>query len=199
ASVLNQAFPDLGYGESTGFLELGDLLPGDIVQGRKRIADGLRFLTSKHFALRRVRELCRLYQRKWMLAGALAPLDAEGLRQALEALVARHLILREADDALSVHPAVRDHFGRLASAEERGGWHDLIREQLISLSQRPGRRLPEEPATLDLVEEAVHHALAAGRPHEALALYEQGLGGLRHLGWRLGEANRGLRILRGFE
>jgi hypothetical protein len=177
----------------------GDLLPVDIVRGRKSALRDLRYLTGKHFALRRVRELCRLYQRKWALAGALAPLDAGGLRQALEGLVGRHLVLREGDGSFSVHPAVRDHFGRLVGAEERGGWHDLIREQLISLSQRPGRRLPEDPAALDLVEEAVHHALAAGRPHEALALYEQALGGLRHLGWRLGETNRGLRILRGFE
>src|SRR5262249_35900231 len=53
--------------------------------------------------------------------------------------------------------------------------------------------------TLDLVEEAIHHAAQAGRPADALALYQDVLGGLRHLGWRLGEMARGLRILRGFD
>jgi hypothetical protein len=33
---------------------------------------------------------------------------------------------------------------------------------------------------------------------EAWQLYERGLGGLRHLGWKLGEMARGLRVLRGF-
>jgi hypothetical protein len=78
-------------------------------------------------------------------------------------------------------------------------WHDLIREQLVSLVQRPGRQLPADPASQDLVEEAVHHALEGGRTEHALSLYHQVLGGLRHLGWKLGEMARGLRLLRGFQ
>jgi hypothetical protein len=117
----------------------------------------------------------------------------------LDALAGRHLVLREAGGSFSVHPAVRDHFARLASAAEQGGWHDLLREQLVSLVQRPGSRLPEGPANLDLVEEAIHHALQAGRAEDAAGLYLHTLGGLRHLGWRLGEMARGLRILRQFD
>src|SRR5262249_41717316 len=45
-------------------------------------------------------------------------------------------------------------------------------------------------------EEAIHHAACAGQAREAFALYSEVLGGLRHLGWRLGEMARGLRILR---
>src|SRR5262249_4079101 len=45
----------------------------------------------------------------------------------------------------------------------------------------------------------IHHAAEAGRPADALALYHEVIGGLRHLGWRLGEMARGLRILRGFD
>ena len=59
--------------------------------------------------------------------------------------------------------------------------------------------MPEDARTLDLVEEAIHHALSAGRRDEAEWLYQNVLGGLRHLGWKLGEINRGLRILRQFD
>src|SRR5262249_4838147 len=150
-------------------------------------------LVYKHCALRRVRELCRIHQRKWSLAGPLAPLDATALREVLDALVERHLVLREADGSFSVHPAVRDHFARLGSPADQGDWHDIIREQLISLVQRPGRHLPEDPVTLDVVEEAIHHALQAGQSEEAYALYRDVLGGVRHLAWKLGEIARGLR------
>jgi tetratricopeptide (TPR) repeat protein len=49
-----------------------------------------------------------------------------------------------------------------------------------------------------VVEEAIYHAIQAGRPEEAAGLYASVLGGLHHLGWKLGEAARGERILRGF-
>jgi tetratricopeptide (TPR) repeat protein len=126
-------------------------------------------------------------------------MDPAELRQAVDALVGRHLVLREADGSFSVHPAVRDHFYRLAGTTEGGAWHDIIREQFISLVQRPGRGLPEDARTLDMIEEAIYHARQAGRIEEALRLFNDVLGGLRHLAWKLGEMGRGLRILRGFE
>lgn len=150
-------------------------------------------------ALRIVREKCRLLQKKWALAGPLAQLEAAELRKALSALVGRHLLLREADGSYSAHPAIRDHFARLATAPEQEAWHDIIREQLISLAHRPGRNPPEDRAALDMIEEAIHHALQAGRRDEALWLFNDVLGGMRHLAWKLGEINRGLRILRGFD
>jgi hypothetical protein len=48
------------------------------------------------------------------------------------------------------------------------------------------------------VEEAIYHALQAGRVDEAEWLYREVLGGMRHLAWKLGETARGLRVLRGF-
>ncbi len=111
----------------------------------------------------------------------------------LGALVGRHLVLREADDSYTAHPAVRDHFARLGSASERGRWHELLRQQLTNLVNQPGQPHPCDRITLDLVEEAIHHALAAGQPAEAVGLYDHVLGGLRHLGWKLGEMARGLR------
>ena len=175
-----------------------DLGPADILRTFRRVERQLRWLFFKHHALRRVHELCRQHRQKWSLAGLLASLDAGEIRQVLASLVSRHLVLREADGSYTAHPAVRDHFAQIGSASDRGVLHQLLREQLVSLVHRPGLRHPEDHVTLDLVEEAIHHAQQAGQNAEAVGLYEQVLGGLRHLGWKLGEMARGLRILRGF-
>jgi tetratricopeptide (TPR) repeat protein len=194
--VLSKAFDKLGWGKPLrGPAE--DLGPADVFQQFLRVRSALRRITFKHVALRRVREVCRLRQEKWAVAGPLAALSAGELRQLLDSLVGRHLVLREADGSHTAHPAVRDHFAR-AGGPDRGRWHALLGQQLVSLVQRPGLRLPEDRASLDLVEEAIYHAAAAGASADALALYQEVLGGLRHLGWRLGEMARGLRILRGF-
>ena len=96
-------------------------------------------------------------------------------------------------------PPCADHFYRLASAQGGGQAHDRIREQLVSLARQPGKRLPDDAPTLGLVEEAIYHTLQAGRAEEAWNLFNEGLGGLRHMAWKLGEMARGLRILRSFE
>jgi hypothetical protein len=196
--ALHRALVELGW-QKRSKRTPEDIDPTDIVRGFRRAERELYHMAYKHLALQKVREVCRLARRKWSLAGALAPLDGGAVGQVLESLAARHLVLREADGSFSVHPAVRDHFARLAPAAEQAGWHDFIRQHLISLVRRPGRRFPEDPATLDLVEEAIHHALQAGQPDQAQWLYENALGGLRHLAWKLGEMARGLRILRGFQ
>lgn len=175
-----------------------ELGPGDILIAYRREHDILRKFTLKHKILAKVRELGLVHQRRWRLAGALARLDAPALLQVVRNLVDRHLLLREADGSVSVHPAVRDYFSRRGASEEQGGWHAIVGQQLVNLVQRPGMRLPEDKPTLDLVEDAIHHILAAGRPDQALVLYNQVLGGHRHLAWKLGESGRGLRILRGF-
>ena len=124
--------------------------------------------------------------------------DAEGMRQVLECLAERHLLLGEGDGSYSVRPAVKDHFQHLAGARHQQSWRDILREQLVSLVQWPGQRHPQDQATLDLAEEAIYHALEVGRTDEAQGIYTQVLGGLRHLAWKAGEMARGLRILRGF-
>jgi hypothetical protein len=196
--ALQQAFDALGWKRQAS-RPPEEFHPDDTIYAVRRFENTLRFLNGKHFALRRIRDLCQFYQRKWSLAGPLAPLDAAGLSEVLEALVGRHLAIREADGSFSIHPAVRDHFYRLAIAGEQHGWHDVLREQMVSLVQQPGLRLPHDRATLDLIEEAIFHALQARRTHEAEWLYREVLGGMRHLAWKLGEMARGLRILRGFE
>jgi hypothetical protein len=195
---LKAAFENLGW-RQPGRRHTEDLRPDDLLFALKRVRARLWYLTCKHFVLRRVREMCAFYQRKWSLAGPLAPLEAGDLRRVLDALVDRHLAVREADGSYSIHPAVRDYFHRLALTEGQAGWHDLFRAQMISLIQQPGQRLPEDPATLDLVEEAIYHARQADREGEAVWLYREVLGGVRHLAWRLGEMARGARILLGFD
>jgi hypothetical protein len=195
--ILEKSFLELGYGKKWR----GDLgeEAANVLRGLARVRDRLRLLAGTHIALQRVRELCGLLQRKWSLAGCLAPLDDNGIRQVLDGLVSRHLVLREANGSFSVHPAVRDHFHRVATTAEGGAWHNILRQQLTSLAKRPGHSFPEDSATLDLVEEGIYHALEAGRPKEAQDLYQNVLGGLRHLAWKLGEMARGMRILRQFQ
>jgi hypothetical protein len=197
APLLSAAFAQLGWEPVRDLLE--DLSPADVLKRFRRVERQLCWLAFKHSALKSIHELCRVHHHKWSLAGPLAPLDAAQLRQVLEALVGRHLVLREADGSFTAHPAVRDHFARLASASERGRWHELLRQQFMSLVNRPGLPHPQDRLTLDLVEEAIYHAREAGQTTEAVGLYQQVLGGLRHLGWKLGEMARGLRILRGFD
>jgi len=175
-----------------------DVTPADVMVAFFNVKQSLQRLASKHAVLRRVRELSRLHQQKWEAGGPLSALDSGSLRQVLEGLIGRHLVLRESDGSLSVHPAVCDFFGQVATASERGFWHHLIGEQLIRLVQRPGLSLPTDQASLDLVEEAITHALSAGQSAKALNLYVHVLGGHRHLAWKLGEMARGLRIIRKF-
>ena len=186
-SELESAFLSEGWGKVSPSGPDPDLTPADVLRALWRQKLVLQQFAIKHRALRLVREQCRLYQQKWQASGPLAMLDAAAVGAALTALVGRHLVLREADGSLSVHPAVRDYFAGLTTATERGFWHHLIGNQLISLVQQPGRRLPTDQAALDLTEEAITHALGAGQPDKAWNLYAHVLGGHRHLAWKLGE------------
>ena len=197
-AALESAFLKEGWGKAASGLP-EDLTPEDVVLGVRRAKHTLQRFALKHLVLKRVNELCGLYQRKWQSSGPLSTLDAEALRQALNRLVDRHLALREPDGSLSVHPAVRDYFRQLETASEQGFWHRLIHEHLLSLVRRPGMRLPTDKAALDLVEEAISHAHQAGEYAEALQLYNHVLGGHRHLAWKLGEMARGLRIIARFD
>jgi hypothetical protein len=199
--ALEKAFVELGHGPKPSARRRpeGELGPHDVLLALQSVERYLRYLVAKHHALRRMREVCSLAAQKWALAGPLAEIDATGLERLLNALVERHLVLCEADGSFTVHPAIRDHFARVAKAAEGGAWHDLLRRQFISLVSRPGARQAEDDASLDLIEEAIHHALRAGRAPEALELYNDALGGMRRLAWKLGEAARGLRILQEFD
>jgi len=133
------------------------------------------------------------------VAGAeLARLDETGLEAKLALLAEMKLLERDERERYNVHPAVRDGFLKNLDEETSQRGHEAAREGLnVSLGDRPGGN-PSDPATLDLLEEIVHHTLAAGHVEEAWDVYWYRIGGYRNLGWRLGAYERGERICRAF-
>jgi len=128
----------------------------------------------------------------------LANLDETGLVAKLELLVGMKLLERDEDERYNTHPAVRDGFLKNLDEEVERRGHDAVREGLeVSLGDQPGRN-PSEPTILDLLEEIVHHALAADLVGEAWSIYWDRIGGYENLGSRLGAYDRGERICRAF-
>ena len=128
-----------------------------------------------------------------------AQLDAKlSLLREMRLIESQSEISNPKSEIHSVHPAIRDGFlATLDPAKTRRG-HEAAREGLVaSLGERPGSN-PSDPGTLDLLEEIVHHALAAGHAQEAWDIYRDRIGGGRNLGWRLGAYERGERICRAF-
>ena len=98
----------------------------------------------------------------------------------------------------NIHPAVRDGFLSGIGQEAAIASHEAVRRGLeVSLGSAPGYN-PSDPATLDLLEEIVHHTLAANHVAEAFSLYWHRLGNYYNLGWCLGAYGRGERICRAF-
>jgi len=159
---------------------------------------------------------------------ALASLTRSGLDQTLDRLVAMKLVESSRPDqaerrsgsrnsaanalperrsawsglpiAFSIHPAVRDGFLDGLDADTRRHGHEAARTGLTTaLEGLPGRRSnPSDPATLDLLEEIVHHTLQSGHVPEAWDIYWSRIGGYQNLGHRLGAYERGERICRAF-
>jgi hypothetical protein len=98
----------------------------------------------------------------------------------------------------NIHPAVRDGFLQGIGDDIATTSHEAIRTGLeVSLGDVPGRN-PSDPATLDLLEEIVYHAIASGQVPEAWIIYWDKIGRYNNLGWRLGAYERGERICRAF-
>ena len=69
----------------------------------------------------------------------------------------------------------------------------------ITLHARPGRNeFPIDSKTLDMLEELIFHTIEAGQPQVAYDLYEHRMGGRNNLAKRLGQFDRGLRIMLAF-
>lgn len=124
----------------------------------------------------------------------LLPLSKADVHRIMRRLINLHLVVREGDDYLTVHPSVRDHFYRLFVEPAR--FHGLVREYYSALATRPGVQLPTDRGALDLLEEVIHQALEAGELKEAMTIYWSRLGGYQHLAWNLGDYLRCHRILR---
>ena len=143
-----------------------DLTPADVLRAIRRETRDLAAV--RHQALGSATGARALPALPAEVAGERPAGDARcrGLQRP-RGLVGRHLVLREADGSVSVHPAVRDYFA-LATSAEQGFWHHLIGDQLISLVRQPGRRLPTDQASLDLAEEAIAHAAGSGRAGQGM-------------------------------
>ena len=138
-----------------------DLTPADVMHGLQRATLTLRRFAVKHFVLNRGLRTLPFVPGEMASQRPAGDARGGGARQTLTALVDRHLILRESDGSLSVHPAVRISFANWRPLPSRdSGPFDP--RALPEPGAAPGIALPSEKASLDLVEEAVFHAIQAG-------------------------------------
>ncbi|MBS1708382.1 MAG: hypothetical protein JSS65_06620 [Armatimonadetes bacterium] len=137
--------------------------------------------------------IVQIFRKNPEAAGSLAGKSALALQEPADRLVAHHLVHLDADGSYTVHPAVRDHFYR--TFRDASTVHGAITQHLLDLSGRPGIGLPTAKASLDLLEELVHHALRSGHHQEAWDVYSTRMGGDEHLNVNLGEYSRSFRIL----
>ncbi|OMI39519.1 hypothetical protein [Streptomyces sparsogenes] len=130
------------------------------------------------------------------IAGPLRGLDRRDILATLRHLLQLHLVMRESAELFTVHPAVRDHFYR--SFTDPRSVHQAVRRHYSALVAGPGVLPPDHPETLDLLEELVHHSLAAGHVAEAEEVYRLRMGGYEHLAWQTGQYSRCVRVLEEF-
>jgi tetratricopeptide (TPR) repeat protein len=130
---------------------------------------------------------------------ALANLDLYQLRNKLDWLVKMRII--EATESFesskiryTVHPAIKDGFIRGLGGDATLACHEAIRKGLDTvLGAVPGTN-PCDGATLDRLEEIVHHTLRAGYVVEAWGMYRRRLGGCHNLIAKLNDFSRAARI-----
>ena len=95
-----------------------------------------------------------------------------GVRNAERGVEEKHSAIRTPKSALySIHPAVRDGFLSGIGQEAAQASHEAVRKGLeVSLGDAPGEN-PSDPATLDVLEEIVHHTLQSGHVPDAWDIY----------------------------
>ena len=118
----------------------------------------------------------------------------------LGSLRARGLVFQyRSDEAVTwtAHPFLRERFRELLGCPAERVF-DVVAQALgAGLEKRPDTK-PSDPATLDRYERLIEATRLAGREQEAFDLFWYGLGNYEHLGWVLGEYERGYRILAAF-
>jgi Domain of unknown function (DUF4062) len=118
----------------------------------------------------------------------------------LGSLRARGLVFQYGtDDAVTwtAHPFLRERFRELLGCPAEKVFDTLAEALGAGLEKRPDKK-PSDEVTLDRYERLIEATRLAGREQEAFEIFWYGLGNFRHLGWVLGEYERGYRILVAF-
>jgi len=118
----------------------------------------------------------------------------------LGSLVQRGLVFRYATTEAvtwTAHPFLRESFAKLLGCPAERVFDAVAASLGGGLEKRPDKN-PMDAAVLDRYERLIEATRLAGREQEAFDLFWYGLGNHRHLGWVLGEYERGYRILTGF-
>jgi len=118
----------------------------------------------------------------------------------LESLRMRGLVFQyRSDEAVTwtAHPFLRERFRELLGCSAEQVFNAVAQALGAGLERRPNTK-PSDQTTLDRYERLIEATRLAEREQEAFDLYLHGLGHYRHLGWVLGEYDRGYRILAAF-
>jgi len=105
----------------------------------------------------------------------------------------------QSDEAVTwtAHPFLRERFRELLGSPAERVFEVVAQALGAGLEKRPDAK-SSDPAILDRYERLIEATRLAGREQEAFDLFWHGLGSYTHLGWMLGEYERGYRILAAF-
>ncbi len=99
------------------------------------------------------------------------------------------------EDLILLHEGAHNYLMRkIQKGEFRVQVRGAVRTRGAATRVPSEARFPTETHVLNLLEEAIHHALKAGRAEEAYRLYRDMLGGYEHLATTLRDYGRGERI-----
>jgi len=118
----------------------------------------------------------------------------------LESLRERGLVFRYRRDAAvtwTAHPFLRERFRELLGCPAEELFAAVAEALGAGLEKRPDIK-PTDPGELDRYERLIEATRLAGREDDAFELYWYGLGSYEHLAQRIGEHERGYRIIAGF-
>jgi hypothetical protein len=118
----------------------------------------------------------------------------------LGSLRERGLVFQYQSDATvtwTAHPFLRERFRELLGCPPERVF-EVVAESIGAGLEKSPETKPAETAVLDRYERLIEATRLAGREQEAFELFWYGLGNCRHLGWVLGEYERGYRILAAF-
>lgn len=130
------------------------------------------------------------------VAGSLAGASPMQLRGYLLRLCELRILHRERDRTgrvlYATNPALRDAV-RQSEGAARIGYAQAAQDAL--LEGAPGEQ-PTDPGELDDIEDLIRLCIDTDDLEQAFELYWNRLGGFTHLGWILGDYNRGARLVR---